>query len=97
MVKYTFGNDSSLSNKDFDIKSFQTKINKYRPKILAFNGKKPAKIFLGNKDLVFGLYKEKKIDDANIFILPSTSGAANKSWVIRYWEEIAEMIKGCKF
>ena len=93
LAKHAYGNDFNLINNDFDIKSFQNKVIMYSPKILAFNGKKAAKIFLGTKEVTYGLYKEKKIGDTVIHILPSTSGAANKSWDITFWSDIAAMVK----
>ncbi len=93
LAKHTHGNDSTLINKDFDIISFQKKIVKFSLKILAFNGKNAAKIFLGTKEVSYGLYKEGKVGDAVIYILPSTSGAANRSWDITFWRDIAAMVK----
>ncbi|MAO65313.1 MAG: mismatch-specific DNA-glycosylase [Balneola sp.] len=94
IVKNESGSDDSLNNSAFDVESFKEKINRYGPKIVAFNGKKAAAWALGKKGrtgkVEYGI-SDKKIKGAQVIVLPSTSGAANGYWDERKWIELAEL------
>ncbi len=97
LVHIESGNDNQLSDENFDILSFKKKIEKYKPKYIAFNGKKAAAFALGFKGktnkVQYGL-QSQKIGDSKIFILPSTSGSARKFWDEGYWVELQSLIVG---
>ncbi len=86
LVKTRSGQDASLKTEDFDIATFRTKIEKFAPKVLAFNGKKAAEMFL-DRSVEYGLQKEK-IGNTQIFVLPSTSGAARGYWDESQWAKL---------
>lgn len=67
--------DEKLRPEDFDIDSFRQRVEHYAPAIVAFNGKKAAKIYFGRKQINYGQQLEQ-IGATLIFVLPSTSGAA---------------------
>ena len=92
MVKDKSGMDSVLSKNDFKNNGLVRKITKYKPLYLCFNGKKAAKEFYGVPHIEYGL-QEKKIKDTKIFVVPSTSGAANGFWNIHYWKTLSKAIK----
>jgi TDG/mug DNA glycosylase family protein len=69
-VKITFG----ITARD----DLRTKMLKYRPRVLSFNGKRAAKEFFGRKHMEFGLQAET-IGSTKLFLAPSTSGAAGGS------------------
>lgn len=95
IVKTQAGSDSSLQNSAFDVVGFKAKIIKYKPNIVAFNGKKAAAWALGFKGRTrkvgYGLAKQN-IGESRVMILPSTSGAANGFWDKEYWVNMAKEV-----
>ena len=93
LAKHHSGSDASLKRDMFDVAAFERKIHEYRPRFVAFNGKKAAATYLGVRSatLEFG-HHERKVGLAQIFVLPSTSGAANGSWVEQPWHDLAALI-----
>jgi TDG/mug DNA glycosylase family protein len=89
LVKSKSGMDHTLSKEHFDIKSFETKILKYKPSIVCFNGKKAAEEFIG-RSVFYGLQSEN-VGNTILFVAPSTSGAANGHWDENYWFELKKM------
>jgi TDG/mug DNA glycosylase family protein len=63
----------------------------YRPKFLAFTSKAAGQNFLGGKR-DYGEQTEL-IGDTRIWILPSTSGAANGSWRPEIWHQFADEVR----
>jgi TDG/mug DNA glycosylase family protein len=88
------GVDKELNTKVFDVVGLRRKIEKYKPRILAFTSKNAAKAFFGRRDLAFGLQSEK-LNETGIWILPSTSGQARKHWPkLKYhWFALAKSIE----
>jgi double-stranded uracil-DNA glycosylase len=62
-----------------------------RPKFLAFTSKAAGQNFLGGKR-DYGEQIEE-IVDTKIWILPSTSGAANGSWRPEIWHRFADRVR----
>ena len=62
-----------------------------RPRFLAFTSKTAGQRFLGDKR-DYGEQIEL-IADTRIWILPSTSGAANGAWRSEIWHEFAERVR----
>lgn len=91
LVKDKFGMDKDLIDSDFGSGELLAKMNKYQPEILCFNGKRAGKEFLMRK-VVCGLQAET-IGRTKIYVAPSTSGAANRWWDIKKWEELARLVK----
>jgi TDG/mug DNA glycosylase family protein len=90
LVKQKSGNDDIMNLGDYDQKGFRKRMEKYNPFVVAFNGKNSGEKFLRHP-VNYGKQKEK-IGESHIFVLPSTSGAANKFWDISYWQELARFI-----
>ena len=66
-------------------------IAKFRPQFLAFTSKTAGqKFFDGKRD--YGEQLEL-IGDTRVWILPSTSGAANGSWQPEIWHRFAESVR----
>lgn len=91
LVKISSGSDNVFRSEDFDTPGFKEKINKFSPKVLAFNGKKAGAVFLG-RQVKYGLQAET-IGQTKIFVLPSTSGAARGFWDERRWQELASLVQ----
>jgi TDG/mug DNA glycosylase family protein len=64
----------------------------YRPKFLAFTSKTAGQKFLGGAR-EYGEQTEL-IGETRIWILPSTSGAANGAWRPEVWHRFAEVVRG---
>jgi double-stranded uracil-DNA glycosylase len=95
LAKFTHGSDRDLRNSDFDTDSLSKKILKFQPKILCFNGKKAAKIFLNlskTTEVEYGL-QHLEIGKTKLYVAPSTSPRNRKHWDEEIWYQIRKYIK----
>jgi TDG/mug DNA glycosylase family protein len=91
IAKKAFGGDSTLQPADFDADRLRARIEMFRPRILAFNGKNAAKRFFGGT-VAYGWQTDRSIGATRIFVAPSTSGAARGFWSEAFWRELAEAV-----
>jgi len=91
LAKNIFGPDSSLGAKAYDPILLRDKVAKFQPSVLAFNGKAPARAFLEHS-VKYGLQPEQ-INATNIFVLPSTSGAARRYWDSQPWHTLSRFVR----
>jgi TDG/mug DNA glycosylase family protein len=91
MVPHKIGNDDILRPEDFDPEGLRAKIAKFKPRVLAFNGKRAAQAFYGHPAIRYGRQPEP-VGSTVIFVLPSTSGAARRYWDPSYWFELANFV-----
>ena len=89
--KEDYGNDNELNKHLFDPDRLKSSIITYQPKLLVFNGKMAAKIYF-NKDRVDYGIQDNYISQTQIYICPSTSGAANAFWDMNIWKELINYI-----
>jgi TDG/mug DNA glycosylase family protein len=90
VVKHQSGPDKSIR---FDgPQDLADRIRRNAPGFLAFNGKKAAATYLGRKDVEYGLLDES-IGETRLFVLPSTSGAANAFWDPSHWRTLSSMLR----
>jgi len=92
LCKTESGADASLSREADDANALAAKIARYRPAILAFNGKRAAGVFLDAATIDYGEQAER-IGETAIHVLPSTSGAARRWWDEIYWRRVAEALR----
>lgn len=92
LVKGQSGADSTLLFDGTGPESLREKVLMLQPRVLCFNGKRAAREFLGTKAVAFGAQRER-IGVTVLYVAPSTSGAANGSWDISYWRDVADRIK----
>lgn len=92
LAKFVSGNDDTLSPHDFDPAALADKIYRLQPKLLAFTSKTSGSIFLKTKRILFGLQPEL-IGTTRVFVLPSPSGLARRSWDISHWEAAAMFVR----
>jgi double-stranded uracil-DNA glycosylase len=77
-----------------DIPAFREKIERYRPKTVAFTSKKAASLFYGRPTKSVTLGRQPSSEDfPETFVLASPSGAASGSWSIQAWQELADWIE----
>lgn len=96
LSKTTSGSDKVIQAGDFDVESFRAKIREYRPGVVAFNGKKAALVALNRNEINFGPQRGVDLHGAAVWVLPSTSGAANGSWDPIYWQALAEAVRALR-
>jgi TDG/mug DNA glycosylase family protein len=91
VAKLTSGADSTLRAAHFDKEGLRNAIMRHRPRAVAFNGKKAAQVFL-QASCHYGR-QTQSVDATLIYVLPSTSGAANGYWNETPWFELARDLK----
>lgn len=91
MSKLGAGMDHEVASHEFDPDRFMATVRYFRPSAIAFNGKKAASIWLGHKatkSIAYG--RQVAIDDfPDVYVLPSTSAAANSHWDAAPWKQLA--------
>jgi len=88
------GMDHEIARAAFDPARLRLVLDEVRPHVIAFNGKKAARLALGLRDstpLAFGA-AEATIGITPAWVLPSTSGAANGLWDPAPWHALAEIL-----
>ena len=83
------GADADLPADGDDPAALAAKIRRYRPRVLAFVGKRPAQAFLRVRRIETGWQVCSPFPETGLFVLPSPSGAARGSWDIRPWRALA--------
>ena len=81
MAKHYAGADAGIRRAHDDPAALKAKIVRFRPAVLAFNGKRAARAFVGH-GVDYGRL-DSTLSGTVLFVLPSTSGAA-----ARYWDEV---------
>ena len=87
LCKSASGGDAELPPGADDPAALRHKILEFQPNILAFVGKRPAKVVL-ERTPGYGPQPER-LDATRLFVLPSPSGAARRYWDERWWWELA--------
>ena len=93
LCKTESGADTDLSRQADDAAALTAKIAQHRPAVLAFNGKRAARVFLGAETLDYG-EQTRRVGETAIHVLPSTSGAARRWWDEAFWRRVADAIRG---
>jgi TDG/mug DNA glycosylase family protein len=88
------GMDKEIPGGAFAPLALERKLLELQPGVIAFNGKKAAQIALRRKQstaLSYGPQSEL-FGRARVWVLPSTSGAANGHWGAGPWEALASSL-----
>ena len=88
ICKVASGSDREVGTAQFDMAGLEARIGAAGAASLAFNGKNAARGGLGHK-VGYGLQPEH-IGGAEVWVLPSTSGAARGFWDVRPWLALAQ-------
>lgn len=86
ITKNVSGNDAEIPRAAYDPARLAALIARYRPGCLAFNGKNAAQRFLRQPRLSHGRHD---FGGLPLWVLPSTSGAANGFWDEAPWRAFA--------
>jgi len=89
LAKHEFGNDDELSAAAYDVDSLAQRIRDCKPRVLAFNGKRPASVFLGARTIDYG--EAQTFEGTRMFVLPATSGRATRFFDISYWPRLGAL------
>jgi len=95
LCKVHSGTDAELPDGAFDIAAFERKLNKYRPKIVAFTSKNAAQNYFGHA-VDYGWHTGEQAGEpalARFFVLPSPSGLATRFFNIEIWRELANHVR----
>ena len=88
LCKVARGSDADVGTADFDVDRLAASIATVEPPRLAFNGKNAACGALG-RPVEYGIQPEA-VGRAEVWVLPSTSGAARGYWDIMLWQDLAD-------
>jgi TDG/mug DNA glycosylase family protein len=87
ICKARHGSDDDVGTKVFDVPGLEAKIRQSKPRFVAFNGKNAAKAAL-QRPVDYGRQPER-LGGVEVWVLPSTSGAARGYWDLKPWSELA--------
>ncbi|MEX0809446.1 MAG: mismatch-specific DNA-glycosylase [Dongiaceae bacterium] len=90
--KTEIGRDIELTKAAHDPDGVRRRVLKYKPRFLATTSKTAGQLVIGGA-CNYGLQTET-IGDTQIFVLPSTSGAARGFWDIAPWRDLAKAVRG---
>jgi TDG/mug DNA glycosylase family protein len=91
LSKFHYGNDNELPVDAFDVAALRTKIETFAPRVLAFTSKHAGSSALG-KPIAYGL-QPATYGSTQLFVLPSPSGQARRSWNAGIWQELADFVR----
>jgi TDG/mug DNA glycosylase family protein len=91
LCKTHYGNDAELPADAFDLDALAAKIARFRPQMLAFTSKTAASAVLRRPTgrIVTGRQAET-LSGSRIWVLPSPSGQARRSWDGAAWQALAD-------
>lgn len=92
LAKHVSGSDGILKKPHFDVPRLRRVIAEFRPRIVAFTGKRAAAEFLGHR-VDYGLQAESS-GASRLFVLTSPSGAARRHWNAEPWVQLARLRRG---
>ena len=91
LSKFHYGNDNELPVDAFDVAALRAKIEIFAPRVLAFTSKHGGSTALG-KPIAYGL-QPTTFGNTRLFVLPSPSGQARRSWNAGIWQELADFVR----
>lgn len=94
LAKHHVGNDADLPRAAFDASTLRDKILACSPRWLAFTSKNAAQAYHG-KPVHYG-EQDWTIDGTRVFVLPSPSGQARRSWNPAFWAALARRVAAGK-
>lgn len=90
LCKVHSGTDAQLPIDAFDKASFEQKMFRYLPQMIAFTSKNAAQIWLGHP-VEYGLQAEQ-LESSRLFVLTSPSGLATRFFDIKVWHALVHQL-----
>jgi TDG/mug DNA glycosylase family protein len=94
LCKVAHGSDAEVGTAHFDVDGLLAAVAAVEPERLAFNGKNAARGAL-ERPVQYGIQPET-IGRAEVWVLPSTSGAARRFWDPSHWHLLADASRDSK-
>lgn len=91
LVKNAAGPDADLTFTIAEVLTLRMKLMRHRPWYLCFNGKRAAREFLRVPQVEYGV--QGRLGRTTLFVAPSTSRAANGSWDVGPWQDLARRVR----
>jgi len=92
LAKFVSGGDDQLQAGDFDVPALEHKLLPFKPRVLAFTSKNAGSIFYHSRKIALGRQPEL-FGNTTVFVLPSPSGLAIRSWDVRHWQAAADFAR----
>jgi TDG/mug DNA glycosylase family protein len=91
LCKTRSGSDIEVGRDAFDVAGLAARVRTNAPGVLAFNGVKAGREALS---IVDGYGRQPRtFAGIETWVLPSTSGAANRWWDAAWWRELAQRVR----
>lgn len=90
MCKTRAGSDLEVGESGFDVAGLLERLQRAAPAYVGFNGKKAGQVVLG-RPVAYGPQPER-LAGAEVYVVPSTSGAARGFWDEKHWLELAGVL-----
>lgn len=94
VVKTAFGADHEIPETAYDVARFRDRMRALRPRAIGFDGLNAARRFYGRRDPACG--RQPDWEGIAMFILPSTSGRAQRFWDERPWQDFAAFVRAAR-
>ena len=91
LAKRHSGNDADLPRDAFDVPALLARIERNRPRLLAFTSKAAARAALGRPIAAYGEQPER-LGYTRLFALPSPSGQARRHWDLEPWRALGKLL-----
>jgi G:T/U-mismatch repair DNA glycosylase len=88
--KTHFGSDAEVGVANHDPERVRRAVRDFGPEHIAFVGKQAAQVVLGRR-VDYGRQSEL-FENAQAWVLPSTSGLARRFWSVEPWRELAAAV-----
>jgi len=92
LVKEQAGGDRAISFRRADSLRLRLTIMRYHPRYFCFNGKRAAQEFFATQHIDVGV-QPHRIGGTVLFVAPSTSAAANATWDLSVWQDLAKRVR----
>ncbi|GAB4315350.1 MAG: mismatch-specific DNA-glycosylase [Candidatus Zixiibacteriota bacterium] len=94
LSKSQSGADSVIQFSNGDRERLRKLIKRYRPEMLAFTSLTAARTFFQRHQVSVG-EQIQSLGTTRVFVLPSPSGRARRTWSIEPWRELASRVCAC--
>jgi TDG/mug DNA glycosylase family protein len=94
LCKLQSGSDAQVGRRGFDVPRLEAIVRENVPWVIAFNGVNAARGALGGFE-EYGVQPES-FAGVEAWVLPSTSGAANRWWDSRHWLDLADHVRSMR-